>query len=130
MYFTLDGLLEKLVSCLKGNETYDSWHSTMKGMPLTEEKLWSWIEKAPLVVLDEVAVTRNRKETWYGNTRDHFLILKRFLDLREFTPHVVISNKELGGPGKTGIAPVRRPDCIAAQCRDAGGDAGRSAPGG
>lgn len=101
LYFTLDSLLEKLVSCLKGNETYDGWHSTMKGLPLTEEKLWSWIEKAPLVVIDEVAMTKNRKETWYGNTRDHFSILKRFLDLREFTPHVVVSNREVKDLGNT-----------------------------
>lgn len=52
---------------------------------IAEETIWEQTSKAPLIVLDEFGAVDEA-------TPAHYKIIYKLLTVREFTPHVIVSN--------------------------------------
>lgn len=66
-----------------------TWNSHMAGGKLTEGKVWNFIAKGPLLVIDDVCEI-DREAVKFG--QDHRALLKRILDERGTRPTIVTSN--------------------------------------
>lgn len=77
-----------------------TWNSHMAGGKLTEGKVWNFIARGPLIVVDDVCEI-DRENLKLG--QDHRALLKRILDERGTRPTIVTSNLSPianGGPSE------------------------------
>lgn len=91
-FYTSDDLAAEVIQANQGRLRTD------KGRAVHPEELWDAINKAALVVIDELGVGVASEAKARGEARvsdHHFRCVKKVLDLREARPLVLISNLEI-----------------------------------